>query len=139
MLAILDGNSEFAALEQQLRNLKSFIETTPEADAHETVNQLSKAFGKVEGAGDVKSALSKARRALKDKRNPDREKALVQYEKAVAAYEEQVKWRSEAETVLRPKLNAYLEAIRSQERLNREQALFMAGCNAKHRDISLNF
>ena len=145
LLAILDGNTEFAALEQQLRDLKSFIETTPEAEAHETVNQLSKAFGKVEGAGDVKSALSKARRALKDKRNPDREKALVQYDKAVAAYEEQAQWRSEADTVLRPKLNAYLEAIRptlgirSQERLNREQALFMAGCNAKHRDISLNF
>ena len=145
VLAVLDSNADFAALEQQLRDMRSFIETTPEADAHEPVNELSKAFGKVEGADDVKSALSKARRALRDKRNPDREKALVEYDKALAAYEEQVAWRAAADQELRPQLNAYLDGIRgtlgirSQQRLDREQALYMAGCSAHHRDISLNF
>jgi len=29
--------------------------------------------------------------------------------------------------------------LRQQPRLPREQALFIANCNSKHRDISLNF
>ena len=42
-------------------------------------------------------------------------------------------------------VHTYLAAIsdtvgaRQQPQLSREQALYIAGCNAKHRDISLNF
>ncbi len=145
VLAVLDGNANFAALEQELRDMRRFIETTPEAEAHEPVNELARKFGKVEGAGDVKSALSKARRFLKDKRKPNREKALKEYDKALTAYEEQVAWRASADAALRPHLSAYLDGIRGtlglrqQERLTRQQGLYMASCNAKHRDISLNF
>lgn len=144
VLNVLDSNADFAALEGRLRDMRSFIETTPEADAHETVNELSKVFGDVEGAGDIKSALSKARRALRN-RNPDREKALEEYEEALAIYEEQAEWRSEADASLRAPLNAYMDKIRgtlgmrSQDDLTREQGLFLASCNAVHRDISLNF
>ena len=144
VLAILDGNAEFAALEADLRAMRAFIETTPEADAHEPVNALSKRFGGVEGAGDVKSALSKVRRALKGK-TPDREKALKEYEKAVKAYEGQAAWREKADAALRPGLETYMMAIRDtlglrmKERLDREQGLYMASCSAGHRDISLNF
>ena len=144
-MAILDSNDAFAALETPLRELRAFIETTPEADAFETVDALEDKFADVEGAGDIKSALGKAERALKDKRNPDRVKALAEYDKALAEYEAQAAWRADAETTLRPQLTAYLDAIRgtlglrSQDRLSRDQALYMASCNAQHRDISLNF
>ncbi len=145
VLAVLDGNDAFAALEQELRDLRAFIEVTPEADAFETVDALEDKFADIEGAGDIKSALGKAERALKDKRNPDRVKALAEYDKALAEYEAQAAWRAEANSTLRPQLVAYLDGIRGtlgirqQDRLTREQALFMASCNAKHRDISLNF
>jgi len=144
VLAVLNSNAAFAELEGPLREMRAFIETTPEEDAHETVNELSKAFGDVDGADDVKSALSKARRALRN-RNPDREKALEEYDDAVAAYEEQVVWRATSESSLRAPLTAYMDAIkgtlgmRSQDDLTREQGLFLANCNAVHRDISLNF
>ncbi|MGB3244784.1 MAG: hypothetical protein WBB25_09625, partial [Sulfitobacter sp.] len=84
-------------------------------------------------------------RALKDKRNPDRVAALAEYDKALDEYEAQATWRADADAALRPQLTAYIEGIRgtlglrSQDRLNREQALYMATCNAVHRDISLNF
>jgi cytochrome c556 len=145
VLAVLDGNDAFAVLETPLRELRAFIETTPEAEAFETVDALEDKFSDVEGAGDIKSALGKAERALKDKRNPDRVKALAEYDKALAEYEAQAEWRVAADAQLRPQLNTYLDGIRGtlgirqQERLTREQALFMASCNAKHRDISLNF
>lgn len=144
VLSVLNANDAFADMEDRLRGLKSQIETLPEAEAEGLVNELSKAFGKIDGAGDVKSALSKARKALKS-RNPDREKAMVSYAKAVDAFEAQLQWRANADAALRPGLNAYLDGVRGtlgirvQERLTREQALEMATCSANHRDISLNF
>ena len=115
----------------------------PPEEAEELVNELSKAFGRVDGAGDVKSALSKARRALKNK-NPDPVKAMEEYEKAVAAFEAQKIWRAEAAS-LKPGLQAYLDGIaetlgaRQQPRLSEDQALYLAACTAGHRDLSLNF
>ena len=144
VLAVLDANDAFTALEQDLRNMKATIMSTPEDEAQDLVNELSKVFGKVEGADDVKKALGKARKALKSK-TPDREKALAAYDDAVAAYEAQLTWRAEADAKLRSGLNTYLDGIRDtlgirqQARFTRDQALEMASCTAYHRDISLNF
>ena len=144
VLAVLDANDAFKALEQDLRDMKATIMSTPEDEAEDLVNELSKVFGKVEGADDVKKALGKARKALKAK-TPDREKALEAYEDAVDAFEAQLTWRAEADAKLRDGLNAYLDGIRDtlgirqQARFTRDQALEMASCTAYHRDISLNF
>ena len=145
LLVVLDSNDAFAVLETPLRELREIIERTPEAESYILVDALEDKFNDVEGAGDIKSALGKAERALKDKRNPDRVKALAEYDAAMDAYEAQAAWRAKADTSLRPQLTAYMDGIRgtlglrSQNRLDREQALFMASCNAVHRDISLNF
>ncbi|MCI2400001.1 TRAP transporter large permease subunit [Aliiroseovarius subalbicans] len=144
VLAVLDANAEFAALETPLRDMRATIETLPEAETEGPVNDLAKLFGKVDGADDVKSLLSKARKALKNK-TPDRDAALEQYDAAVAEFEAQQIWRVEADATLRPGLTAYLDGIketlgiRVQPRFTREQALAMASCNSYHRDISLNF
>ncbi|MGB1213554.1 MAG: TRAP transporter large permease subunit, partial [Pikeienuella sp.] len=122
---VLAANDAFAALEGELRALRAVIETSEMEVAETTVNDLSRAFGKVEGADKVKSALSKARRDLKGKK-ADRGKALQDYEKAIKAYEDQVKWRAAA-APLRPKLEAYLTGLsdtlgaRQQDRMSREQ------------------
>ena len=116
----------------------------PEAEAEGPVYDLSRDFGEVGGAGDIKSALSKTRRALKDK-EPDRAEALEQYDKALAEFEAQKIWRAKAEAELGADLRAYLDGIRGtlgirvQQRFTREQALYMAACTASHRDVSLNF
>ena len=142
LLAVLEGNPAFAALEAPLSEMRATIENQPEAEAEEKVNDLSRMFGDVEGAGEVKSQLSKARRALKDN---DRAAALEAYDAALAEYAAQKTWRADAETTLRPGLTAYVDmlretlGIRVQRRFSREQALYMAGCTAHHRDISLSF
>ncbi|MCK0141230.1 SLC13 family permease [Aliiroseovarius sp. F20344] len=144
VLAVLDANDAFAAMEQPLQDMRATIMTTPEAEAEGLVNDLSKAFGKIEGADDVKKALGKARKALKSK-TPDREKAIAEYDNAVEAFEAQQGWRSTANANLRADLEAYVDSIkgtlgvRQQERFTRDQALAMASCTAYHRDISLNF
>ncbi|WP_277017761.1 TRAP transporter large permease [Lentibacter algarum] len=144
-LATLEANEAFAALEGELRAMRGFIEAVAETDeaGEDMVKALEDKFSDVDGAGDVKSALGKARRALTIKRF-DREKALSEFDDAVAEFEAQKSWRANAES-LKPELEAYLESIRStlglrsQDGLSREAALFMSSCSSVHRDISLNF
>ncbi len=141
VLAVLEANDAFNALEAPLNDIRAVFETGEGDEAVDQVKALESLFGDVEGAGDVKKALSKGRRAL-DKGK--REEALKYYAKALEVFAEQAAWRKDASALV-PGLEAYLDAIRttlgtrSQERLTRAQALAMAACTAHHRDFSLNF
>ncbi len=144
VLAVLNGNAAFAALEGDLRGLRQAIETLPEKQATEAVQEVERAFRDVEGSDDVRKALGKARRGLR-KAGEDRTKALEEYEDAIIAFEEQQVWRGPAAAALKPGIEAYLAATREtlgarvQPKLSRDQALFIAACSSSHRDISLNF
>ena len=141
VLAVLGSGEAFAALETPLRDIGNVFATGSGDEAIDQIKALESAIGEVDGAGDVKSPLSKARRALaKDKR----EDALELYDEAMAEYTAQAGWRGGA-AGLAPGLTAYLDVIRPtlgarvQNRLTREQALAMASCTSQHRDVSLNF
>ncbi len=144
VLEVLEASEAFAGLEGELRAMRAIIETGDPAETQEMVNELSKKFRSVAGADPVKKALSKSRRSLKAK-SPKVDKALIDFDKAIAAFDEQMVWRAEAAAQLSGPLAAYLEAIkgtlgaRNQTKLTREQALFLAGCSAGHRDVSLSF
>ncbi len=143
MQALLGSSEAFAALETDLLALRGPIENGDPKEVMEVIKALESRIGLVPGAGDVKSPLSKARRALK-KKEPQIEKALTEFDKAAAEYAEQKIWRAEA-AGLAPGVDAYVEGIRGtlgarqQQDLTRDQALYMAACTAKHRDLSLNF
>ncbi len=143
-LSIVDANDAFFALESELRGIQSLVETGDRAIAEETAKALGSAFGALAGADDIRSALSKVRRSMREGR-VDREKAAEDWADAVAAFDAQVAWRRAAAGDISTGVRAYLAAIsdtvgsRQQERLNRDQALHISGCNAAHRDISLNF
>ncbi|MEX0286930.1 MAG: TRAP transporter large permease subunit [Paracoccaceae bacterium] len=143
-LEILEGNAAFLELESMLTGLRATIETAEPEEAEEILKQAGSTINAVPGARDVGSAISKARRNMR-KNKLDREKAMEEYEKALAEYEEQKVWRAAAEADLRPGLQAYMDGIagtvgaRQQPRLTRDQALFIASCNAGHRDLSLSF
>ncbi len=138
---ILAANEAYAALAGPLAEIRAVFETGEGEEALLAIEALEHVIAGVPGAGDVKKAIGKGRRALKKGK---REDALENYEKALAAFAEGLEWRPKAEGLI-PGLNTYLDAVaetvgvRSQARLNREQALAMASCTAHHRDISLNF
>jgi tripartite ATP-independent transporter DctM subunit len=144
ILAILEANGDYAALEDELKSLRKQIEVDAPADTHELVNELSRKFRAVDGADDIKKALSKARRELKAKK-PKLDKAIEEFDKAIAAYDAQKEWRAKGAETLQAGLIQYLDAIkgtigtRVQPKLTRDQALFMAACSSRHRDISLSF
>lgn len=143
-LEILQSNADFLALKSELLGLEDTIKNGDPEAAEETVNTVSKLFNGVVGARDIGSALSKARRSMRPSKL-DRDKAMVEFNKAVAEFEDQTKWRAAAETTIKPGVEAYIAALaetigaRQQRTFSRPQALYLAGCNAIHRDLSLNF
>ncbi|MCY6380135.1 TRAP transporter large permease [Hoeflea prorocentri] len=144
LLASLNSFDAFKALGPEIEAIAGQVSDGEPADMVEPLNVLSRKFGEIEGASDIKSDLSQARRALRSK-TPSKEKALAEIQKAVDEYRDQLVWREKAETALKPGLTTYVDmlnptiGIRQQRRLTREQALFVASCTSDHRDISLNF
>ena len=140
----LAATADLRALGDSLPQMRDRIENEEPADLVEPLKALSDQFGDIEGASKIKSAVSKARSSLK-KKKPNAKDALKSIDKAIELYEEDLAWRSEAELALGPQLKEYEEqmrgtiGIRQQDKLNREQALFVAACNSHHRDLSLNF
>ena len=141
---ILESNDNYFALEAELLNTKVQIEALNPEEMIDPLGSLGKRFGKVAGTDKIKSAISKARRALKS-RNPDKEKAQKELDKAINLYSEQIDWRSKAEISILPVLLTYegimreTIGIRDQAKLTKQQALFVAKCQSNHRDVSLNF
>ncbi len=142
VVAILLGTPGYEALGADLAALRPLIEGADKATAEEAVKAFEARLRDVANTSEIASALSKVRRGLG---STDRSRALADYEAAVAEYEDQLGWRTAAQATLLPALAAHAEAIRdrvgirTEQRMNREQALFMASCMADHRDLSLYF
>ncbi|MDF1791923.1 MAG: TRAP transporter large permease subunit [Thalassobaculaceae bacterium] len=146
-MRVLRGADALAAIEHEVKALADTIRSTDSEAAMETIQAMESRIGEIEGAGDIRTALSKARRELRTRSNsqPDVEKALEEHAKAVEALETEIAWRTKAADALLPQVEAYEDAIddtiglRQQSRLPRDVALFVAGCSSGHRNISLNF
>ncbi|SDO29458.1 TRAP transporter, DctM subunit [Lutimaribacter pacificus] len=142
VLEVLRANEEFAALRPDLDGLRQVIETATPEEGEALVEAVEDRLDEVAGMRDVKRSLSRARRALGD---GERDEAMAGYEEALAAFAAQEQWRTDAAATLRAPLEDYLSAIRGslgvrvQDKLSREQALYLARCQSDHRDLSLNF
>jgi TRAP-type mannitol/chloroaromatic compound transport system permease large subunit/predicted nucleic acid-binding Zn-ribbon protein len=141
---LIAQSDDLEALSDQLDALRPVIANDPAAQAMEVIKASEDALGALDGVSKVKSALSRARRALKGE-PPNRDKANDQLDQALALYQAETGWRRQAAEHMLPALDAYDEAIRHsiglrmQKRLTTEQAEEIAGCQSIHRDISLNF
>ena len=91
-------------LEEELLATKAQVENLAPEEMVDPLGSLGKRFNKVAGSEKIKSAISKARRALKS-RNPSKEKAQKQLDKAIKLYSEQVEWRTDAAISILAKIN----------------------------------
>ncbi len=139
---LLSGTAALAALEEQIKALESVIATAPGEEAIAAIRAASSALG--DGTSKIKSALNKARRAMRGK-TPKRDEAAEELATAMDLFAAEVAWRLEAVEILGPGLAAYDTAIgqsiglRLQARLTTAQAKNVAACLSIPRDISLNF
>jgi tripartite ATP-independent transporter DctM subunit len=143
--AILADTRELEAIGGNFSALQETVRTASPEDASATIRAFITAnLSGLAQVNDIRSPLSKARRALNPRRL-NRDTANAEVEKSIAAYTTDVAWRKRAEAALFVDLTTYNEAIRTsiglrlQDRLPNEITSDIASCLAVHRDISLNF
>lgn len=113
-------------------------------EATNTLKDLGKLLGQLSGTSKIKSAVNKARKAMRGD-NPDMNEAMAHMEKAVDLYIAELTWREKAFAQMATPLQEIDSVIsgtiglRQQSRMTREQALYVASCNSHHKDVSLNF
>jgi hypothetical protein len=141
---ILSSNREISQLKTEYESILKKTSEVSKEERIKTFNEFSKKVGQVRGTSAFKSKLSKAIRELK-KKNVKEEKVNKNLDAALEEITELQNWVSIAKAPLEVSLKTYLDktkgslGIRAQERFNKDLALYLARCNANHRDLSLNF
>ncbi len=144
IVAVVAATDLLEAARDDMEDLKDIVASADADTAAERINEVARAVGEIEGARDIRSLLSKARRAIRGK-TPDPEKALELIDEALAEHAAEMAWRRQAKVELLPGLEAYEAAIRDtiglrqQPRLPAQQVKEIVGCLSQHRDISLYF
>ena len=113
-------------------------------DAIQALNGFIKKYRDVKGTSEFKKNVSKAIKELKKKKvKEDRvEKSL---EKALKEINELEVWVLGSKATLASPVETYLNktkttlGVRAQPKFQKELALYLASCNANHRDLSLSF
>ncbi|MGB0573045.1 MAG: TRAP transporter large permease subunit [Alphaproteobacteria bacterium] len=143
--AILADTTALEAIGGNFSALQEAVRTASPEDASAAISAfITDNLTGLAQVNDIRSPLSKARRALSPRRL-NRDTANAEIEKSIAAYTADVAWRKRAEASLFTGLTTYDEAIRTsiglrlQDRLPAEITSDVASCLAVHRDISLNF
>ena len=141
-LIIIDKNK--LNIDSEIFNLKKIIFNESKNDAMSRIKSIEKILNEIAGAELIKEKLSKARRILK-KDYVDINKINTLLDEANEIYILEKEWRVKAEKKLLPQLIKFDNSIKNtiglrlQEKLTKEQALYIASCRSIHRDSSLNF
>jgi len=141
---ILGGTDALRELGSAIPDMKTLMASNEPADLVDPLEVLADQFGAIAGADKIKSAVSKARSALR-KSTPNPEAAMESIDTAMEEYAAEMQWREIAVPALYTELTAYESVmkdtigIRQQDKLSRKQALSVASCSSHHRDLSLNF
>jgi hypothetical protein len=143
--AILADTSALEAIGDKYAGLQDLVRTASPEDASAAIRAfITDNLSGLAQVNDIRSPLSKARRALSPRRL-NRDTANAEIAKSIVAYTSELEWRKRAETALFADLTVYDQAIqtsiglRLQDRLPKEITSDIASCLAIHRDISLNF
>ena len=142
-MAVIRSGPEFEQMKPALTALYEKVSIMDPKEAADVIKAESGAlFEDIAGAGDVKSLVNKARRALK---KGDTDKGMAQFDKALVQLDEEIAWRKAAVPAVLPVLMQFEEdvrmtiGLRSQDRLPDYLVPQIARCRSSHRDISLNF
>lgn len=147
IVEVLKSSSALNAMKGELIAAAKLVEEKPieeGAATGEILTTLGDKFSEIAGASKIKSKISSARRSLTSKK-PKKDKAIKSIQEALALYEEEITWRSKVSPSVLSGLEKYQQGlqenlgIRSQAKMTREQALYVASCSSDHRDISLSF
>ncbi len=143
----LEGTTALEELKPEIAALADSIRSEEPSTVEALFNEIELRVGDIENAGDLRTALSEARRAMSSSGNsvPNPDQALENHAKAMDILDTEIAWRTTASATLLSDVKAYESMIRNtmglrqQSRIPREVALYVASCRSSHEDISLYF
>ena len=113
-------------------------------EIEELLKNFEKRFNPFSGVSDIKKLIKKSRKILK--KNPkEKIEAIKLINESKFKFDQEIKWRMNGKEILLANLIKLLDqgnetfALRKQDHLNKEQALYLASCKSKPQDISLYF
>lgn len=108
------------------------------------IKDLERKFNIFDNVSNIKKLIKKARKLVR--KNFDKKNDAINYiSDAKNIYLLEIDWRIKGREILLNDLINLLKsgeetfALRKQDKLNREQALYLSSCRSTHRDISLYF
>ena len=141
-MSIIASGAGFTAFQPVLAELMARVKTLEGKPQEQAIKDASATLNDVAGASDVKSLLSKARRAYKKGQTDKADKLMADAKALVAA---EISWREGATRDILPALASYQQetannvGLRGQNRLPEFLVPRISRCRSVHTDISLNF
>ena len=142
-IEIFKSSENFALLENNYVDLINSI-NKEEKEIVEVIKDFERLFNPFKDTSDIKKPLKKARKLLK--KNYDKKtEALDLINESKKLFLIEKNWRLKGSQVVLSDLidlsNTGSETfgLRKQDRLNKEQAIYLASCKSVHEDISLYF
>ncbi len=142
-IEIFESSENFALLENNYADLINSI-NKEEKEIVEIIKDFERLFNPFKDTSDIKKSLKKARKLLK--KNYDKKtEALDLINESKKLFLIEKNWRLKGSQIV---LNDLIDlsntgsetfGLRKQDKLNKEQAIYLASCKSVHEDISLYF
>jgi len=122
--------------------IKNIIQENKEIE--KIIKDFEKKFNSFSDTSNIKKPIKKARKLIK-KNFQKKDEAIKLINDSRFTLNQETEWRNIGKKLLLNDLVDLLDsgketfALRKQEQLNKEQALYLAGCKSVHKDISLYF
>ena len=131
-------------VKSEFNRLKINIENESYSDALSEIDNIFEKISEISGVEEIANKLDDLYSAL-DAEEFNKEEINNISNDTFDLVDQELIWRKAAAIDLLPKLKKYNQIIKNniglrlQSKLTKEQAKFVAACNADHKDISLNF
>ena len=142
-IKIFQNAEEFSKLEINFNELLNNV--NEERDGiEEIIKNFERLFNSFTDTSNITKPIKKARKLLKKNYNKKTE-ALALINEAKKIYNFEKNWRLDGNKIILSDLIKLSETgtetfgLRKQEKLNKEQAIYLASCKSVHEDISLYF
>ena len=144
LFEVLASSQEITQVKKEYSSILNQITDLEKEEAIQQLNNFVRKYREVKGTSEFRKNVSKAVKEMKKKKVKE-DRVAKSLEKALKEINDLETWVLGSKTDLSSPLETYLEktkttlGVRAQSKFSKELALYLARCNANHRDLSLSF
>ncbi len=144
LFEVLASSQEITQVKKEYASILNQITDLEKEEAVQQLNNFVRKYREVKGTSEFRKNVSKAVKEMKKKKVKE-DRVAKSLEKALKEINDLETWVLGSKTDLSSPLETYLEktkttlGVRAQSKFSNELALYLARCNANHRDLSLSF